>query len=132
MESLSGLLWFAPPSSSKAGRKLIRIATLESLWLGGNDVTREVESRKAVTSTLACIDTLQMIDGDLVRQQSESALGSSYDVLAMNSLRGMSGVGGGFHVGTHELGGGSGGGLDNMEKEFLAALKGERDVTVVS
>lgn len=157
LESLYGLLWFGrnvASASSKTQsqsqsqsqtplqpRQSIRKPTLERLWLGENEVTRESESRRRICELLGGrIETLQSIDSDILKEENADggmlagSVGKTtvYDVLAMNAVRG---VGREDHVIDDinaRAGGLTGGGLDNMEKEYLAALKGERDLAVVA
>jgi len=136
-ESLSGLLWFGQPANGTSSEHSVRIPTLERLWLGENEVTREAESRRKLCQMLGDrIVSLKSIDNDVIREFEQGIGGVNgpvYDVMAMNSVRGVGkdGCAGGSSVNVG-IAGAEDKGLDSMEKEYLAALKGERDVSVVA
>jgi hypothetical protein len=133
-ESLSGLNYFSLKSLATLGATGTSnatpvpppSATLHHLYLADNPICDNTpELRKFRSSLQAGISSLSAID-TFVIPASTSSSSSSAPIHLPSILKRKEG-------GDPDMTGtGGGGGLDSMEQEFLSALKGERDNSVVS
>eukprot|EP01041_Mallomonas_annulata_P010952 gene10952-22874_t len=133
-ESLLGILFFAMTSTTTSTSTLtnknniqdILPSTLLKIYLEDNPVCESQLSLREVSIMLSsAISSLEFIDNQRI-ERNPSEASRTFDVLAMRGTQRVEKeIGVGLYT-TNEKG------LDSMEVEFLAALRGEKDNTVVS
>ena len=121
VDALKGLCFF----SFQGKHTDILLPTLRTLWLNDNPFMEVTATRKDMESFV--LTELPFVTG--LNDKSIELYRGSNSVIAvsgdMSSVLKRDGGGGSSAVGGQE-------GFENMDREYLAALKGERDVTIVS
>jgi hypothetical protein len=138
--SLLGLTWFGlaslpryiSSSNSPYSEQLQKVlpATLEKLWVNDNPIAdSETQMREATKILAEDVPSLTHINDKDIRIGADGR-GQKFDVLKIRGTRRIDADDSSMAALLGSTGEGKG--LDSMEQEYLAALKGEKDVSVVS
>ena len=126
--SLDGLQFFAFTDLDEDTSRFVP-QSLEYLHIEDNPVSESQSALRATRSALvATIQSLKYINNETTTKKAVS----SFDAIGSATRRKRDVLDVSSGVGNSLFSGGNENGLDAMEKEYLSALKGERDVSVVA